>query len=195
MKVRMLLSAGVVLAGLVGITAANMNRGRQNQGPACPVIAPSIELTEAETLNILHMREEEKLARDVYLVMYELWGANVFANISQSEQRHMDAVKNLILRYGLIDPVVDDTVGEFTNPDFKTLYDELVAAGSVSLDEALKVGVRIEELDITDLEQALTETSAPDVQKVFENLLNGSYNHLDAFTRCLEGGCMCLSCM
>ena len=187
MKVRTLLIAGAAMAVLVGMTTANINQGPHNQGSASQQARAAFQLTEAEELNILHMREEEKLARDVYLVMYELWGANIFANISESEQQHMDAVENLITRYGLTDPVVDGMVGQFTNPDFKALYDEFIEAGSVSLDEALKVGVWIEELDIADLEKALQETTKRNIQRVFESLLNASNNHLDAFTRCLNG--------
>ena len=132
------------------------------------------------------MREEEKLARDVYLTLYELWDAEIFANISESEQRHMDAIKRLVTIFGLEDSVVDDAVGQFTNPYFVGLYDELVLTGSISLEEALKVGVSIEELDIADLNQALLETSKRTVRRIFLNLLRGSYNHLDAFQRAIE---------
>ena len=193
MKVRTLLIAGAVLAVLVAMTTAKSTRAQQNRNAASRAAQAAFELTEAEELNILFMREEEKLARDVYLVMYELWGANVFANISESEQQHMDAVENVIARYGLTDPVVDDAVGVFTNPELKLMYDELIAAGSVSLEEALKVGVSIEELDIADLERALQETSKRNIRRVFENLLNASHNHLDAFTACLDGDCPCLT--
>jgi len=192
MKVRTLLIAGAVLAVLVGMNTINISYGKQNQGAVCPLTPSSLELTELEESNILFMREEEKLARDVYIVMYELWDACIFANISESEQQHMDAIKNLITRYGLTDPVVDDTVGQFTNPDLKLLYDELIAAGSVSLEEALMVGVMIEELDIADLEQALLETDRPNILRVFGNLLDASKNHLDAFNACLAGDCICL---
>jgi hypothetical protein len=185
MKVKTLLITGAILTVLAGITVANLN-GQQQR--ALRPLPAAVQLTEAEEQHILYMREEEKLARDVYLTMYELWGAQIFANISESEQRHMDAVKTLITRYGLVDPVVDDAVGIFTNQDFEILYDELVVDGSVSLEEALKVGVRIEELDIADLELALQDTSMRAVQRVFQNLFNGSYNHLSAFQRNIETG-------
>jgi hypothetical protein len=201
MRIRTLLIAGAALALLAGMTTANINSSTQNRGPG-PGPGPTVPvLSDAEAQNILYMRLEEKLARDVYHQMYELWPACVFANISEAEQQHMDAVKNLIDRYGLTDPVVDDTVGEFppkVDPDdpdevdFQAMYTELVEAGSVSLEEALKVGVQIEELDIADLEQALEETSSRNVQRVFENLLAGSNNHLDAFNKCLDGDCPCL---
>lgn len=194
MKLRTLLIAGAIIAVLVGMTTADNNQGPQNQGASSKPAHAAFQLTEAEEQNILYIREEEKLARDVYLTLYELWGAKIFANISESEQQHMDAIKNLITRYGLTDPVVDDTVGQFTNPDFdfNALYDELIEAGSVSLEDALKVGVLIEEQDIADLEQALEETSKRNIQRVFENLLEGSINHLDAFTACLDGNCIWL---
>lgn len=180
MKVKTLLIAVAILTVLAGMTVSNLAGQQQRASRPLPA---AVRLTEAEEQHILYMREEEKLARDVYLTLYELWDAEIFANISESEQRHMDAVKNLITRYGLVDPVVDDAVGMFTNPDFVSLYDELVMAGETSLEEALKVGVRIEDLDIADLELALQENSMRAVQRVFQNLLNGSYNHLSAFER------------
>jgi len=127
------------------------------------------------------MREEEKLARDVYLTLGPLWNAPIFSNIAQSESRHMAAVKQLILTYGLTDPVGDNPVGAFTNPVFTQLYGELVAAGSASVADAYQVGVEVEELDIADLIQALSATNKTDVRSVFQNLLNGSYHHLEAF--------------
>ena len=185
MKVKTLLITGAILTVLAGITIANLTGQQQRASRPLPA---AIQLTEAEEQHILYMREEEKLARDVYLTLYELWGAEIFANISESEQRHMDAIKSLITRYGLVDPVVDDTLGTFTNPDFELLYDQFVIDGSESLEQALSRGVYIEELDIADLELALQDTSMRAVRRVFQNLLNGSYNHLTAFQRNIEAG-------
>ncbi len=131
------------------------------------------------------MREEEKLARDVYAVLYEQWGLPVFQNISSSEQTHMDAVKNLLDGYGLTDPMLAEA-GKFTNPELQSLYTDLVARGSQSVSEALKVGAAIEEIDILDLQESLAQTVNVDVQRVFNSLLNGSYNHLRAFTSTLQ---------
>lgn len=194
----MLFVVAVVLAIVGGMATLDITLAQQNRGSTSQATLKTLQLTELEEQNILFMREEEKLARDVYLVMYDLWGANIFANISESEQRHMDAIQRLITRYGLTDPVVDDdpeaddVIGVFTDPDLQKLYDDLVEAGAVSLEEALKVGVMIEEKDIADLVQALTETEKRNIQRVFQNLLNGSYNHLDAFNACLDEDCICL---
>ena len=84
----------------------------------------TLDATEASHLTF--MREEEKLARDVYMVLYEKWGSRVFNNISQSEQRHMDAIKFLIEKYELTDPVQTDTPGSFVNEELQNLYNTLI---------------------------------------------------------------------
>ena len=42
------------------------------------------DLTESEIASLLKMKEEEKLARDVYSVLAQKWGSLVFTNISKS---------------------------------------------------------------------------------------------------------------
>lgn len=148
--------------------------------------APADDLSEDEITGLLFMREEEKLARDVYLTLYEQWELPIFQNIANSEQSHMDAIATLLDRYGLEDPAAGQDIGEFTNGDLQALYDELVATGSASLEEALRVGAAIEEIDILDLEEYIAETDRTDIIQVYENLLRGSRNHLRSFARTLE---------
>ncbi len=140
------------------------------------------QLSRQEIESVLLMREEEKLARDVYVTLGETWNVAIFANIAQSESRHMAAMARLIQRHNLTDPVVDNTVGVFSNSKFTQLYQDLVRTGSVSLQDAYGVGVQIEELDIADLKEGLTSVTHSDVQRVYGNLLRGSQNHLRAFT-------------
>lgn len=146
---------------------------------------PAGELSEAEKEGILYMREEEKLARDVYLKLYEIWGLQIFRNIADSEQTHMYAVKLLISRYNLEDPAPSG-VGKFSNPTLQELYYQLVELGSKSLEDALKVGAMIEEIDIVDLKKHINETDNQDIILVYENLMKGSRNHLRAFVSQLE---------
>lgn len=140
----------------------------------------------AEIAGIIFMREEEKLARDVYLQLAELWEMNIFSNITQSEATHMDAVLTLIDMKGLADPVLGMEVGEFQNQELQTLYDTLVAQGGESLADALLVGAAIEEIDILDLQEFLAETEDASVSEVYQNLLKGSINHLQSFVRTYE---------
>ena len=183
------LFVAVTLVGAVGVATAAAAGGPQGRGNGQTLdveAAPLSDLTDAEVDGILFMREEEKLARDVYQTLFEIWGQPVFENIARSEQAHMDALKTLIDRYGLEDPVAGNEVGVFTDATLQEMYDDLVAQGSESLESALRVGAAIEEIDILDLEEYIADTDAADVVRVYENLLRGSRNHLRAFVRTLE---------
>ena len=140
---------------------------------------PTSDLSAEEAAALLYMREEEKLARDVYNQMYALWGQPIFQNIATSEQTHTDEIKLLLDRYGLADPALDP--GQFTDANLQALYNQLIAQGSVSLEEAMKVGVLVEETDIADLQARLAQTDNADIQLVYNNLMNASYNHLASF--------------
>ena len=141
------------------------------------------ELTEAEIEGIRFMREEEKVARDVYIYLYEIYPLRPFLNISLSEQAHMDAIKYLIDTFDLEDPVGDNPEGMFQNEELQELYDALIEIGSTSREEALKVGALIEEVDIIDLRTELDSiASNEDVIRVYTNLCKASEAHLRAFT-------------
>ena len=145
-------------------------------------------LTTEESDAILYMREEEKLARDVYEFLYAKYNVNPFGNIRFSEQTHMDRMKTLISTYNLIDPVEKngDQPGVFVNPVMQNYYNELSVAGNPSLTEALKVGAKIEELDIKDLEDRKKLTKQTDILSAFDFLIMASENHLRAFVRRLK---------
>lgn len=142
---------------------------------------PSQSVSADERATLLYMREEEKLARDVYTTLYNKWGLGIFSNIAQSEQTHTEAVRTLLVKYNITDPVTDDSVGVFTNSDLAQLYTTLVARGEQSLTEALTVGALIEDLDINDIKNALAQTDNDDITLVYENLMRGSRNHLRSF--------------
>jgi hypothetical protein len=143
-------------------------------------------LNETEIYHLKFIREEEKMARDVYRVLFETWGNPIFANIEESEQAHMDAMANLLAFYGIDDPVTSDVAGAFTDESIAGLYSDLVELGSQSEIDALLVGSYIEEYDILDIWRAFDETAEERIQKVYQNLYEGSYNHLDAFVYVYE---------
>ena len=148
---------------------------------------PLGDLTDVERDGILYMREEEKLARDVYLHLYDVWKLRVFDNISVSEQTHMDAMLLLVERYQLPDPAGDKDQGAFENATLHQLHDDLVADGNASLIDALEVGALIEEVDIIDIQRDIDAVADnDDIVMVYENLMKGSRNHLRAFVRNLE---------
>jgi len=144
------------------------------------------ELSQEEEDGLIHMRIEEKLARDVFIVIGDLWNHKVFLNIQLSEQKHMDAVKRLLDKYNVPDPLTTDSVGVFPDPQFQQLYNQFIQQGNQSLQEALLVGKSIEELDIDDLTFQLTIVDNPDIIRVYQNLKAASEKHLAAFNRCLN---------
>ncbi|QTA79357.1 DUF2202 [Desulfonema limicola] len=152
----------------------------QNGNVCSAASLPYEDISDIESSDMLYMIEEEKLARDVYLAMYEFWNQQVFDKIAQSEQKHMAAISSLLAKYE-IDYSLDDTAGIFTNPELQTLYHDLVQSGSSSLAEALRAGAAIEDLDIFDLKSRLEQTDNTDIKTVYENLMKGSENHLRAF--------------
>jgi len=200
---RRLWSAFLVTAvvGVASLTAFSPAAAAAGNGVAAPGMAVAADqvtsrrgmgltvastLSDAEQEGLLYMVEEEKLARDVYEVLYDKWELDIFDNIASSEQTHMDAVKRLLDRYDLANPVTDKAAGEFANAELQALYDELIATGTQSLEQALRAGAAIEEIDILDLEKRLAETDNAAILRVYENLNRGSRNHLRAFVSTLS---------
>ena len=143
-------------------------------------------LDGTETANLVYMREEEKLARDVYITLYGIWSLPVFDNIAASEETHTTQVEDMLEKYRVTDPVVDDTVGVFVDPHLASLYTTLVDQGSASSLAALYVGAAIEEIDMIDLQEAIDASDNADIRQLYENLMSGSRNHLRAYVGQIE---------
>jgi hypothetical protein len=177
----------------VSVTACDADNGVGPESPGMDEAAqfdlikqsisdlPVADLTTAQIDGLILMREEEKLARDVYQHFYDLYSINIFRNIPESESRHMSAIKTLLDKYGIADPIVSDVRGVFTDQHLADLYAQLTAEGEKSLLDALIVGATIEDLDIKDLMELSADLDAEDVLLVYENLTKGSRNHMRAF--------------
>lgn len=167
--------------------ALPVDRSAVTADPAVPAVpAAAVDLSPEEIAGLLFMREEEKLAHDVYVALFSRWGHNVFNQIAQSEAQHAETMRQLVLAHGLVDPAAGNPPGVFVNTDLQAMHDALVARGQASLVEALKVGCLIEEKDIQDIHDKIEEVEdEPDVVQAYENLLCGSRNHLRAFNRTL----------
>lgn len=146
------------------------------------VLTNNLSFNNDELEMLLHMKEEEKLARDVYKSLYEKWGIQIFLNISNAEETHLNAVIFLLQNYGEEHTSIGEP-GIFSNPVFQELYAELISKGSESLQAALETGALIEEMDIKDLEEYLQIITNENIVMVFENLQKGSRNHLRAFNK------------
>lgn len=155
--------------------------------PTFAAPANTFPLSEQEEEDLLFMREEEKLARDTYLTLYEQWeDYTIFSNIASSEQMHMNALLKLLRKYELEDPAAGNEIGEFTNLELQGLYNLLIAKGMQSELDALEVGGIIEETDMRDIKAAIERSDHEDIDAVYESLLCGSRNHLRGFAQNIE---------
>jgi len=177
MQMRYAILGMVMLGQLAGQMAGPGGGGGGNRVPA---------LSTAERDRLLFMREEEKMAGDVYRFLADKWKLRVFSNIAESEDRHFDAVGRLLERYRLIDPTTGLGPGVYRSTVITALFQELTAKGAVSVKDALEVGVTIEKVDIQDLVAGMLETKQSDIRRVYTNLLKGSFSHLESFETTLE---------
>ncbi len=148
-------------------------------------IENNCNLTTEQEEGLLYMREEEKLARDVYNHLYDKWNLNVFKNIAKSEQEHMDALLDEVDVCKFEDSVLPEA-GKFNNSHIQDLYDALIAKGDLSLIDALEVGATIEDVDIFDLDNFSSKTENETLLDIYSKLTCGSRNHMRAFTGQLE---------
>jgi hypothetical protein len=145
-------------------------------------------LDATEAAELAYLREEEKLAHDVYSTLFSKWHLRIFENVSQSEQRHSDVLALLLNRYGLTDPAAGKAAGDFEDPGLQTLYSDLVAQGQASLMAALRAGATIEDLSFHNLGKAVAATDNGELMTVYQNLQGGTRNHMQMFVRQLEAG-------
>jgi hypothetical protein len=153
--------------------------------PRPAAAAGATSLSTAERAGLVYMREEEKLAHDVYLLSSGRWGTQIFANITASESNHMAAMKTLLDRYSIPDPAAGRPPGSFEDATLQSLFDTLAGRSRTSLVEALVVGAEIEEIDLIDIEKRKAEADNADIVSTYANLIEGSKNHLRAFVRAL----------
>jgi hypothetical protein len=142
-------------------------------------VSYTISLTEEEKVGLLFMLEEEKLARDTYIYMNNLWSMNQFDNIKNSEQTHMNAIKTILDQNDIDYTILPE--GQFDNENLQNLYNQFVIDGQVSSSNALQIGATIEDLDIVDLEDYINESTNQVLISTYQSLQCGSRNHLRSF--------------
>lgn len=143
---------------------------------------PTYDLGENQRQDMRDQWEQEKLARDVYEVFAQRYGARVFVRLSTAEQRHMDALEALLKKYGEALPSARDAKGVYSKDELTGRYNEALQDGSASLGSAARVGLALEEGDTQAL-QAAADRAQPDAHSVFEHLLMANAQHERALSR------------
>lgn len=197
----------LTLAVLLGITLLASANGPGGNGPDQEGGTSVFDINE-ET-HLYFMRAEEKLAHDVYSLLGEIYPDYAFTNIEDSETKHIDSMINQLTIFDLVDVNAYDGQGQFSDINygayFTEKYQELTQQGQqTSLLLALKAGALIEELDLHDIiycpevivedaengigevECGLIYTDEKSLINSYNNLLDGSKNHMRAFVRQIE---------
>ena len=174
-------SISFILLGVLTMSCQkqNMHSGNSMQEQIASLPKEAINIEERNGLIL--MREEEKMAHDVYSFLYDKWNIMIFNNIASSEQTHTDAVLKLLDKYDIDDPASGKNIGVFNDTSLQRMYNQLLINGNYSLLSALTVGATIEDLDIYDLEKLILKVDNQDIAFVYNNLLKASRNHMRAF--------------
>lgn len=174
-------SISFILLGVLTMSCQkqNMHSGNSMQEQIASLPKEAINIEERNGLVL--MREEEKMAHDVYSFLYDKWNIMIFNNIASSEQTHTDAVLELLDKYDIDDPASGKNIGVFNDTSLQRMYNQLLINGNYSLLSALTVGATIEDLDIYDLEKLILKVDNQDIAFVYNNLLKASRNHMRAF--------------
>ena len=160
---------------------------------------------------IAYMGNEERLAYDIYMNLYDFHDLNnniqimQLLNIAQNaEKTHVGIVQSLVQKYDLNaddlsnveTAVADNSVafedmprGEYDITAIQELYDLLYDKGISSKQDALEVGCLVEVTDIDDLDKYIElaeESNAKDVLDAFIILRDGSYSHYWSFDKSLK---------
>ena len=148
----------------------------------------SLDLSQLDIDSLIHMYQDEKLAMDVYSVLAEEYGSYIFDRISDAEERHLSVVEDTLVSNGInIDDLQSLNTGEFVEEGLQSLYDSLIEEGLTSYNDALNVGVQIEEFDIVDLQNLESNIDVnATLVGIYTNLESASFNHLYAFENSLS---------
>ena len=199
----------IIFAVFVYLPCISLARGPGGGGNGPNGGGGNTVLDENEKTHLLFMRAEEKLAHDVYVKLGDEFPDFAFTNIENSETNHTNAMIDALEEYGLDDPNEHDEIGEFADENFGDYFTEKYGELSIleseepvdRLLEALKNGAKIEEIDMHDIvkcpdvivetdngiyECGMNYTDEKLLLNRFDNLLEGSKNHLRAFVRQIE---------
>jgi hypothetical protein len=145
-------------------------------------------LTQPLQDSIQYMYNEEGLAYDIYLSLYQIYPLQQLQNIAlNSESKHQEAVNQLAIKYAL--NLVPSSAGIYEVEAIDELYDTLYQKGVDSEQDALEVGCMVEVVDIDDLNTFISQaqaSNAPDVVAIFDYLRKGSYKHYWEFDSALK---------
>jgi hypothetical protein len=130
---------------------------------------------------LVYMREEVKLARDVYAVLSDAWRVDVFQGTAGSKQALMEDISDVLAQYGIDDPPA--AAGIFRHAELQELYAYLVDQGMRSVNDALDVTILVEQTVIADVDALINDTEQTALRAVLTRLKESSLSRLLTLTR------------
>jgi len=181
-----ILFSTLMATGCMGNGYGQGNRGISSSTPSTSYSSSS--LSSSLKSSLAYMYDEERLAKEVYLAIYQKQPVKQLSKIaSKAEVRHIDAVKKLAQKYGVATPY--QKVGKYQSSHIETLFNQLYTKGIRSKKDAREVGCMVEVIDVDDLNRYMDEAqraNAQDLLQTYSFLRKGSYNHYWAFDRGLK---------
>ena len=193
------------------LSLSSINTFAAKKGKPSSASSSSATLDNIEASHLTFMREEEKLARDVYLTLAEQYpNQQVFSRIAtRSEQTHTDTMRDKLDQFNLPDPnpetnSLPTSLGVFTGAEwgwyFREKFEALTTQSMKSELASLYVGAFIEELDMHDIAVCpqvmidrgytspcgLQYTDESALQTAYTSLISGSESHLRSYVGQIE---------
>jgi hypothetical protein len=151
-------------------------------GVPAALAAPSVVGVSSQVAaELANATADEKLALDVASKMASLYNIPVFANVAESEARHLAVMRDLLQRHAIADPTAGDAAGAFDDPGRQARYVELVGHAAGSATGAAESGVRLERSIIDNLARLQSMDLPRSADNVTANLLEGARKHLAAY--------------
>lgn len=142
----------------------------------CPVFTVTDPLTTDEIEFIYAVREDEKLAHNLYIYFVTQYPtARQLANIGNAEINHITTIERVFTYYEIDFPTLGQP-GVFTDENRQAIYTRLTAQGS-TLHEAYQVMAALEEENIVIYSKVASELTNPNLQLIINNLAQSSENH------------------
>lgn len=147
-----------------------------------PVLDATSPLTADEIEFLYAMREDEKLARDLYAYFWTRYPtAPQIQRISKAEESHIAAIETVLDYYEISYPAMS-APGVFEDSTRQALYDELALKSETML-EAFQTMAFVEDRDLFAYKMVQSQITNANLSLLIENMIKASTNHLKAAIR------------
>lgn len=148
----------------------------------CPVLNVTDPLTADEIEFLFAMREDEKMAKDLYTAFGAQYPTAVqFSRIATAEATHVAAIETMLTYYEVSFPALTPA-GVFADAEKQAQYDAFLAQGT-TIQGAFEVMALLEEENIAAYKAVEATATNANIKLILANMVRASSNHLKAAVR------------